>query len=265
MRAGSTSAPAPAPAPAPSSPPKHVEVSELRGADTTNATPASVPATEIQTLGQFLCLKKSQIRDGFEMDSNKAGILPKGETIEALEIRMNEGGTNRVRFQGGWVSETASTGKMVLQRCEPGGVPTQAPAPSTGAAQRVETLKEQGMQYFAEHSFEQCISTLERAASLDSDDVEVVEALAFAKHTQTKQRQAEADRQSIYWQEYASETAFCDFCVSIVVAFARCLSGLSRTVATERRCMQFASGAIRSKTICGGDKCVGQSIRTTAR
>jgi hypothetical protein len=83
------------------------------------AAPAPAPAPQ-----SYKCVKKSLIRAGFEMDSEKAGVLAVGTTIAALETRSN-GATVRVHFEGGWVSEHAGNGATCL---EPVDVPGPSPA-----------------------------------------------------------------------------------------------------------------------------------------
>jgi hypothetical protein len=75
--------------------------------------PSPAPAPR---LGSYTCCKKSQIRTGFEMDSDKAGVLTKGESIDALEERVNDDGITRVRFEKGWVSKHIASGEVVLVR-----------------------------------------------------------------------------------------------------------------------------------------------------
>eukprot|EP01044_Picomonas_judraskeda_P010555 COSAG03_NODE_1366_length_4248_cov_171.653651_2_plen_1004_part_01 len=90
---------------------------------------ASVPRidpptpAEIMPAGRkYRCVKKSQIRAGMAMTSEKAGVLPLGAVITALEGARNEAGVLRVRFQlkdgalslSGWVSEFAADGQMCL-------------------------------------------------------------------------------------------------------------------------------------------------------
>ena len=49
------------------------------------------------------------------MDSEKIGVLNKGEEIVALEQRTNETGTVRVRFDRGWTSLATTSGLVVLR------------------------------------------------------------------------------------------------------------------------------------------------------
>ena len=68
-----------------------------------------------RVIATYSCRTKSQIREGFAMDSKKAGILGKGEVIDAFEERVNEDGTTRVRFSKGWVSMRSGKGDVVLE------------------------------------------------------------------------------------------------------------------------------------------------------
>ena len=151
-------------------------------------------------VGSYTCLIKSQIRSGFEMDSDKAGVLKKGEVIEAYEERVNDQGTTRVRFARGWVSMAAGNGAVVLEAVGGASPPAAAPAgPST--SDRVSALKEAGMEHFASRRFGESIAALEEAQSLDSTDEEVLEALEFARQAETKYKQ----EQSLKLQERAMD------------------------------------------------------------
>ena len=93
--------------------------------DPSGSVPRVLPPTaaEIMPAGRkYRCVKKSQIRAGMAMDSEKAGVLPLGAVITALEGARNAAGVLRVRFQlddgalslSGWVSEFAADGQMCL-------------------------------------------------------------------------------------------------------------------------------------------------------
>lgn len=115
--------PAPAPASALASPPSMA---------------APVPATSTEPIvGSYTCVKKSQIRCGFEMDSDKAGILNKNVTVHALEIRINEAGVNRMRINEpfvGWVSEKTGAGGIALELIPGTEAPAPAPPPAPAPA-----------------------------------------------------------------------------------------------------------------------------------
>ena len=69
----------------------------------------------------YRCKQDAQVRDGFSLKSNAVGPLKSGEHITVLEKRLNaETGTYRLRFKGGWVSETTKAGAVI---CEPDSTP----------------------------------------------------------------------------------------------------------------------------------------------
>jgi len=80
---------------------------------------AEKPDQAHSAVGQYRCVKKSQIRSGFEMDSAKAGVMAVGTELEALELRVNDKGVTRVRFSGGWLSEKTGAGALCLQAQAP--------------------------------------------------------------------------------------------------------------------------------------------------
>ncbi len=45
----------------------------------------------------------------------QVGALEKGESVHALEVRVNDSGVKRVRFARGWTSETSKNGQTILQ------------------------------------------------------------------------------------------------------------------------------------------------------
>ena len=89
-----------------------------------------------QVLVTYTLARSAIVRTGFEMDSDKAiadgGMLCKGQTLRALEVRTNATGINRVRFAGGWVSEKTAGGMLILERCT-GGRATQEPSAGSSA------------------------------------------------------------------------------------------------------------------------------------
>ena len=85
-------------------------------------------ATQI-AVASYTCRRRSQIRTSFELDSKRAGFLRKGESIEALEERVNDDGITRVRFEKGWVSKNIAGGEVVLVRA-PASAPTTATVPA---------------------------------------------------------------------------------------------------------------------------------------
>ena len=64
---------------------------------------------------QYKVLKASMIREGFDMDSPKAGKLKKAALIDVVERRVNADGVVRVRFGEGWTSEQLKDGSVVLE------------------------------------------------------------------------------------------------------------------------------------------------------
>ena len=69
-------------------------------------------------VARYKCVKKSQIKAGFEMDSSKAGTLDAGTLVDAYEVRENDVGVSRVRFDRGWVSMQTGAGVVVLEKQE---------------------------------------------------------------------------------------------------------------------------------------------------
>ena len=63
----------------------------------------------------YTCVMGAVVRGGFEMDSPRCGVLRKGNDIVGLEEHTTDDGVNRVRFDGGWVSCTASNGEKILE------------------------------------------------------------------------------------------------------------------------------------------------------
>eukprot|EP01048_Picozoa_sp_COSAG05_P021946 COSAG05_NODE_4206_length_1622_cov_1.228496_1_plen_371_part_00 len=57
----------------------------------------------------------SQVRAGFEMDSDRVCVLNVGTLIDVLEMRQNDSGVLRVRYSRGWVSERAGNGTVILE------------------------------------------------------------------------------------------------------------------------------------------------------
>eukprot|EP01043_Picozoa_sp_COSAG02_P050047 COSAG02_NODE_5095_length_4636_cov_17.414371_1_plen_438_part_10 len=155
-----TTAPAPAPASKPTPAPAPVAAAVGSGLfsddsdddmaptpqspDVAKATskPAPAPAP-VAAPKRYTCTKRSVIRAGFEMDSEKAGTLEKGTIIEVLDEKVNENGIVRVQFKGGWTSKKTGTGAVVLEDAPEGAEPTfeaaetaaaPAPAPASVAA-----------------------------------------------------------------------------------------------------------------------------------
>ena len=80
-------------------------------------TPLVVTVTEEEAApGEYKCLKKSQIREGSDMESAKAGVLDEGERIDILETLTLESGLVRCRFLDGWISAQTHAGDHTLER-----------------------------------------------------------------------------------------------------------------------------------------------------
>ena len=77
-------------------------------------TPAPTPATAVDAAQRYRCVKKSQIRAGFGMDSDKAAVMTVGDVIDVISAKVNEAGVLRVQFSGGWVSEKTAAGDLCL-------------------------------------------------------------------------------------------------------------------------------------------------------
>ena len=75
---------------------------------------------QLEVLGEYTCVKKTVVRVGFEMDSEKAtgsSILKKGSVIVAVEAKTNDSGILRVRFGlDQWVSTMSSAGDVILEK-----------------------------------------------------------------------------------------------------------------------------------------------------
>ena len=111
--AAETVALAPAPAPAPA----------------TAAEPAVEPALP---LAGYLCVKRSQIRAGAAMDSDKAGVLEVGERVEAVPGEAGAAPRCRLRAPVGWVSEATSKGDTIIVALPPLRVKVKAEEVPTG-------------------------------------------------------------------------------------------------------------------------------------
>ena len=81
---------------------------------------------------EFVALRKSVVREGFDMNSPKAGVLAKKSRVEVLERRRNSEGVVRARFAEGWTSEVLKDGTKVLELV--GGTAPEVQEGSGGAA-----------------------------------------------------------------------------------------------------------------------------------
>ena len=66
----------------------------------------------------YKALAPGVIREGAEMDSDKAGKLEEGEEIVVTERKELDDGTMRVKFDRGWTSVSAKSGKALLELVE---------------------------------------------------------------------------------------------------------------------------------------------------
>jgi hypothetical protein len=65
----------------------------------------------------FKVLQRAVLRSGFAMTSKPAGCKPLkiGQTIQALEMKVNDKGVTRVQCPQGWLSEKAADGTVLLE------------------------------------------------------------------------------------------------------------------------------------------------------
>ena len=100
------------------------------------AAEADEPAVEpALPLAGYQCMKRSQIRAGAAMDSDKAGVLEVGERVEVLEAVPGEAGAAprcRLRAPVGWVSEATSKGDTIIVALPPLRVKVKAEEVPTG-------------------------------------------------------------------------------------------------------------------------------------
>ena len=85
--------------------------------------PASVKKGPAHTdsappMTRYRCLRRSQIRAGPEMTSEKRGILHQGAVVNALDTLKLPSGTTRIHFAFGWVSEATGSGLKVMAQLE---------------------------------------------------------------------------------------------------------------------------------------------------
>ena len=78
------------------------------------------------------------VRSGFDMKSKPAGQLKAGESVAALESKVNEKGATRIRFDGprlsGWVSLKAGDGTVLLKESAGSRAATPPTPPKRKAA-----------------------------------------------------------------------------------------------------------------------------------
>ena len=92
-----------------------------------NAGSTRRPATH------YRVLRSAVVRQKFDRNSKKVGILDEGTIVEVLESRQNELGQTRIRCKRGWLSVQAAKGSVLL---EPVSAPGYAGATTGGVAPR---------------------------------------------------------------------------------------------------------------------------------
>lgn len=91
---------------------------------------------------QYSVLRTCQVRAGFELSSERRGVLQAGQQVDALEQRENETGVVRVRIDRGWVSVKTKGGATVLELVE-------APSDPTGLPEDLKDESAKGESYVA--------------------------------------------------------------------------------------------------------------------
>ena len=67
---------------------------------------------------KYKVLAAGYVRKGVAMDSEKAGKLTEGDVFAVTERQELAGGTLRVKFEDGWASVVAKSGKLLLELVE---------------------------------------------------------------------------------------------------------------------------------------------------
>ena len=98
--------------------PDGIDTSNLvasRNRDETTTTDEQVSSYKL--VSSYISLRKTQVRQGFELDSSKICVLSKGDVVEVLEIRLHDRvGVTRLRYRHGWISESTATGDPIMIR-----------------------------------------------------------------------------------------------------------------------------------------------------
>jgi ribonuclease E len=76
---------------------------------------AAAAAAAATIVASYTCVKKSQARVAFPMDSDKTAIITVGTRVDAIERQVNENGVVRIKFGQGWVSEKTGAGALCFQ------------------------------------------------------------------------------------------------------------------------------------------------------
>eukprot|EP01050_Picozoa_sp_SAG11_P006925 SAG11_NODE_560_length_8528_cov_4.697710_2_plen_430_part_00 len=78
------------------------------------------PGTKTDNEGSsFMAKRKTQVRAGFELDSEKRCVLPKGAVVEVVEKRFHTRiGVLRMRYCDGWISKDTALGDPIMEAVE---------------------------------------------------------------------------------------------------------------------------------------------------
>ena len=82
---------------------------------------------------RYRCERRSQIRAGPELTSDKVDILEPGDVVVALDTLKLPSGTVRIQFARGWVCEATKTGLKVMSKLEAEAEGPAAPADAASA------------------------------------------------------------------------------------------------------------------------------------
>ena len=66
----------------------------------------------------YVCVQKTVVRSGFDMDSDEAGVLSVGSVITPQRKQVNENGIARIKFAQGWVSLVTGDGDKIMEPTE---------------------------------------------------------------------------------------------------------------------------------------------------
>ena len=109
---------------------------------------------------QYSVLRTCQVRAGFELSSERRGVLQAGQQVEALEQREIEGGGVRVRIDRGWVSVKTKGGVAVLELAE-------APSDPAGIPDELKDESACDPQQIADDALVSMVETIDRAAETE--------------------------------------------------------------------------------------------------
>eukprot|EP01050_Picozoa_sp_SAG11_P002458 SAG11_NODE_125_length_15744_cov_50.316075_1_plen_2970_part_10 len=143
------------------------------------AAEAEAKLKEVGKVLKYKALAPGVIRAGMEKDSAKKGSLSIGEIIDVVES-VEQGANTRVRFDRGWASTVASSGKVLLERVQDAGQSEDDAQVQQEAADAEAALKKAELAAAAE------------AAKLKAEQEAAVEAVAKAKAAQEAAEAEEA-------------------------------------------------------------------------